>query len=138
MTEQKKSFLQKAKDKINEYKSEIIFVCSTGAIIICGVVICRNVRMEDVRKVVDSFLKRNKVVNGKSHSPIIKVVEDISEVEESMPEEIRKTFFVNGFPRKLPAGQKASAVQIEKARALNIELEDGQTFVTGHPRSRVA
>ena len=47
-------------------------------------------------------------------------------------------FPVNGFIRKLPAGQKASLQKIAEAEALGICLNDGETFVSPYVKNCAA
>lgn len=83
------------------------------------------------------------LINGKKVKiPIEKITENIipeeptSTTTTTQPvtveiDGIIKTFPRESFIRHLHEGWKASPVQIAKAQALNIELEPGETFVSG-------
>ena len=124
-TNNKKNFI-KVKEKISEHKTEIIIIGSVAVATIASLIFIDN--LQRVKGTIQQApTKKQSIEKMQSVFPSIEV-----------HEEARHVFPVNAFVRKLPVGYKASETQKTKAETLGIVLDQSETFVNAHTRSRAA
>lgn len=130
----KPSIFERTKEKAVAHKPEIIAACSLILLSATAVLLYKHFTPSvSVKSVLGTSTPCSP-----SHIPAPETSNIVVPIAEDISEKTRTVFMVNAFPRKLPTGQHASPQQIALAEAAKIELSPGYTYVTSHPRSRVA